>query len=190
MRCREDILRNAAASFEVFPLAFGLGSTEAEDGVRMRPSDVCERLVGERCPPTSLAVRLRLAAAHGQDAVQEEDALLGPGGQITTQCRWDPDVLLECGIDVAQTLRKLHASTDREREAHRSPVGVGILAYDDDFDLVAWCQLEGFEDVTRFWIEAFLEQKPVEIPYDVVGIALAELRVEREPAAAEIPVSR
>jgi len=194
MRCREDV--NAAVSVEVFPLAFGLRSPEAEDSVWTLLGDEYERLVCELRPPTSRAVRHRLAGAYGQDAVQKEDALLSPGGQIATHRRWDPDVVLECGVDVAKTLRKLLASTDREGQACRSPVRVRILADDDDLDLVEWCQLERLEDVLMWcWIEGpvgiqFLGQKRVELPDEIVGIGLAERRVERSPTAAEIPVLR
>lgn len=90
-------------------------------------------LVGDLLPALP-AVRARLAGTDGENAVEEKDAVVGPGGQVAVG---RPRVAEVFGVlleDVPQAARdRPDIRGDREAEADRVPrPGVGVLPDDED----------------------------------------------------------
>ena len=129
-----------------FPLGACETAPEQEDHARTALRDAADDGIREGLPADG-AVGGRLAAAHGQDGVQQENALPGPGLQVGTARHADAQVRLDLPENVLQRRRGGHASRNRKRQAHRLPVTViGILPQDNDLHRRQRGQLEGLEN--------------------------------------------
>jgi hypothetical protein len=112
MRRLEDVL-GAGIAEQVF-LASGIPTPEAEADVSRLLVDEFDRSVGELFP-THMSMGLGDAVLDGQDAVQEENTLLGPGNEIAVRCPRPPGRSEDLAVDVAKARRTLNFLGNRER---------------------------------------------------------------------------
>src|SRR6266511_3103687 len=126
------------------------------------------------------------ASTNGQDAVQQKDALGGPGSQIAVRRRPVP-VGLELAIEIAKTPRKLFSLWNRKgKTGGLILMEIRVLAENHDLDRVERGRVEGLKDVLCRRVEArghLGAQEVVELRH----VLLAELGVERLPARATGP---
>ena len=104
--------------------------------------------------PSLLLVAIGFASSHSQDGVQHKDALLGPRRQVPMKLAWlwelEFDLLIidQGLVHVPKTWRHFDALVDREAHSHGfSFFDVGILAQNDNSDVVEGSELVGVEDL-------------------------------------------
>ena len=116
----------------------GLSIASPEDG-HAWTSAAYQRLDGAigHALPAASSMRARLARLHREDPVEQEHALVCPGGQVAVVWGCDAEIGFELAIDVGETAReRTHGGCDREREPDRvSGRRVRVLADDEHPDV-------------------------------------------------------
>jgi len=97
--------------------------------------------------PADLGVAHGFVGADGEGGVEEEDTLFGPVGEIALFGDGHPDVLVQFFINVDEGWGRRDALLDGEAEAvGLTGAVVGVLAEEDDLDLVEGGGVERVED--------------------------------------------
>ena len=110
-------------------------------------SDSPDRRIREGLPADP-PVGVGLMGSHGEDRVEEEHPLLGPLGQIAVVGYPEAEVVVKLLVDIDEGRRDRNVLVYRKTQAVRLSVPViGILAEDDDLDLVERGQLKSRVDI-------------------------------------------
>ena len=125
----------------------GLGAPKEEDDVRATFGDEADEGVGEGFPAFA-GVREGGVGVDGEDGVEQEDALLGPGGEVAAvDVGGAAEVGLNLGENVAQGGRGLGGLADGEGEAvGMAGGGIRVLPEDDDAGVCEGAEGEGGEE--------------------------------------------
>lgn len=115
--------------------AAGAGIERGDDGI------------GESLP-SATRMAACFACAHGEHAVEKEDALASPAREIAMFPSFDADVVAELSQDVAQRWRRWSPCGNREgKTMSLTRAVIGVLSEDDDLDGCAGNRVECREDL-------------------------------------------
>ena len=125
--------------------------------------------VGELFPAV-VAVRVGLMRAHGEDGVEHEHALPGPGAQIAVVRAGVAVFVVELAKDVHQRRRWFDAPAHRKAETVRLTFAViGILTQEHHFDLIKGRRPKSIKDFAAFGIHGvqffFFDQEFFELKH-------------------------
>lgn len=125
----------------------GLGAPEEEDDVGAAFGDKADEGVGEGFPAFA-GVREGGVGVDGENGVEEEDALLGPGGEVAAMdVGGAAEVGLDFGEDVAEGGRRLGGLANGEGEAVGvAGGGIWVLPEDDGASVGEGAEGEGGEE--------------------------------------------
>ena len=127
---------------------FGLSTPEHEDDKGRLGLDETEDGLGERLP-AELRVAHRFAGTHGEDGIEQQDALVCPRFEVAGGGRAPVgEAACEGGVDGLER----GGRADSRRHGEGQPVGVarrgvGILAEDDDLHVGGVDEFQRAEDV-------------------------------------------
>ena len=132
---------------EPAPQRTGVASPEDRDEWTAAGDEGVDGAVGDLLPALAPVARGG-ARAHGEDAVEEQHAALGPRREVAGRRRGHAEVALQLGVDVDQAAGEgAHVGGDGEAQADGVPGGrVGVLP-DDEHPHVVERLLEGPQDV-------------------------------------------
>ncbi len=122
------------------PFLLGFTSPQYENHRSLLRCNQFDNAVGESLPASSL-MRIGLARPNREDRVEHEDALSGPGFQISVIGDPASDIFMEFPIDVPQRERQRpNGGLHGETEAMGMTRGwIGVLAEEQHADLVIRC---------------------------------------------------
>jgi len=152
---------------------------EEEDGVFFLRRDLCDDGVGE-FGPADLGVAHGFVGPNGEGGVEEEYALFGPVGEVAVVGDGHADVLVQFFEYIDEGRGRGDAFWDGEAEAvGLAGAVVGVLAEEDDLDLVEGGGVEGVKDEAAGGIDGFAgEAFRLEVVDDLEKIGFGEFLFE------------
>lgn len=129
-------------------LALGIAAPEHVDDIVLMQADGTHHGIGELLPAVS-GMRGGLVGTHRQYGIEQQHALLGPTVEVAACGYGGAGIVVHLLEDVLQRGRKGHAVAHREAQTVGLTLAViGILAYDDHFQIVESTLVECTEYVT------------------------------------------
>jgi hypothetical protein len=143
-------------------LASGVIAPEEEDDAVGQAADGVDDGVGEGFPALA-AMAAGVSGGDGEDRVQQQHALMGPGFEASVIRTWQSEIGTEFLVDVSEgTGDRADIGSDREAEAVGvAGRGVRILTQEHDAHALWWGQFEGAEDLVGLGEDLFAADEGV-----------------------------
>jgi hypothetical protein len=174
-----------AGPVDALPLLACVTAEKEEDhavaaGIEGVDDGVCEAL-----PPLA-GVGAGLGGPHGQDGVEEEEALARPGHEVAVAGDGHAGVVVELAEQIAEGRWRRDAGSHGEGEAVGLPgLVIGVLAQEDGAHGLKGSQAEGLEDLGGGGVDSGAGVLVGEKGLEPLEVRLLALMVEGSPTAGD-----